>query len=79
MGANTLDGISRVLRLPGVESYTYKGFHARNLIVADVDFLLAFTFGPGASPKDGGTAHTWRNSKAALKLHVPLVELERKL
>lgn len=79
MGANTLDGISRVLKLPGVESHVYEGFHARNLLIADVDFLLAFTFSPGAWPKDGGTAHTWRNSRAALKLHVPLTELERDL
>lgn len=77
MGSNTLDGISRALKLLGVESHVYKGFHARNLVVADVDFLLAFTFGPGAWPKAGGTSHTWRHSSAAEKLHISLIELER--
>lgn len=50
-------------------------FHARNLEVGKVDVVLAYTFGEGAAPADGGTAHTWRNSSAPRKVHVPLGQL----
>ena len=50
-----------------------KGFHARNLQVGDVDYIIAYTFGESKSePKDGGTMHTWKNSKALIKIHVPI-------
>lgn len=64
------------------------GFHARNLLVGDVDLLVAYTFGTRtclvtsssdawknhtlAGLKDGGTAHTWDNSNAPIKLHTNL-------
>jgi hypothetical protein len=64
------------------------GFHARNLLVGNVDLLVAYTFGtstclvkqqdPGwknhvlAGLKNGGTAHTWDNSNAPVKLHTNL-------
>lgn len=50
-----------------------KGFHARNLQVGDVDHLIAYTFGESLfEPKDGGTLHTWKNSRAKVKQHIPI-------
>lgn len=54
---------------------TSSGFLHRNLLVGRCDFLLAFTFGAGGVPKDGGTKHTWDKSSAPRKLHVPLASL----
>lgn len=52
---------------------THKGFHARNTALAkDVDVLVAFSWGQGVCPVDGGTADTWRKCNARRKLHVPL-------
>lgn len=56
---------------------THDGFHARNLLVGQVDVVLAATFGKGNVPSDGGTAHTWRNSPAKVKIHIPIGELQR--
>ena len=56
----------------GAAVTTSSGFLHRNLLVGRCDFLLAFTFGPGAVPKDGGTKHAWDKSSAPRKFHVPL-------
>lgn len=48
------------------------GFKARNLRVAQCDMLIAYTFGDGDAPKDGGTRHTWDHSTAPTKIHIPL-------
>lgn len=50
------------------------GFWDRNTdIAADAkDLLIAFTWGEGKAPTDGGTADTWRKSSAKEKIHVPL-------
>jgi hypothetical protein len=54
-------------------SYTISnGFHARNLEVGKTDAIIAYTWGEGSTPQDGGTAHTWRNSDAPVKVHRPL-------
>lgn len=50
----------------------HDGFHARNLLVGQVDILIAFTWGEGDTPKDGGTAHTWNHSPAPKKVHISL-------
>jgi DNA helicase II / ATP-dependent DNA helicase PcrA len=66
----------------------YSSFWKRNLQVGKVDTLMAFTFGPHSSvnvesdkswsdPKlagvyPGGTSHTWKNSKAPVKIHYSL-------
>lgn len=52
-----------------------QGFHNRNGSVGKVDRLIAFTFGTGDVPKDGGTKNTWDNSKAPVKIHVSLRSL----
>lgn len=54
---------------------TYSGFKVRNLQVGKADALLAFTWGEGGTPADGGTAHTWGHSIALKKHHVSLTEL----
>jgi hypothetical protein len=54
---NSLSEIQTAI-LEGAEYYAFKGFHARNAIVAKSDFLLAMTFGNKHEVKDGGTAHT---------------------
>lgn len=74
----------------GAKTTVSQGFHARNILVGKVDLLLAYTFGthsslvkqqhPGwkqyqlAGLKDGGTAHTWDNSPAPIKLHTNLMD-----
>ena len=51
----------------------YQGMFARNKLVArDAEALLAYTFGEGDAPADGGTKDTWDKCRAATKLHVPL-------
>lgn len=51
----------------------YGGMFARNALVArDAEALIAYTFGPGDVPADGGTRDTWDKCKAESKLHVPL-------
>ncbi len=53
-----------------------KGFHARNNLVADVDIILAYTWGDSldmpTNGTKGGTADTWNKSRATSKLHFPL-------
>lgn len=48
------------------------GFKERNIEVGKADIIWAFTWGEGAVPKEGGTKHTWDNSKAPIKIHYPL-------
>lgn len=51
------------------------GFKARNLQVARyVDYLIAYTFGEGSIPKDGGTLHTWKACPSSKK-HYPIDKL----
>ena len=45
------------------------GFKSRNLLVGKVDAIIAYTFGEGDVPKDGGTKHTWDYSTAPIKIH----------
>ncbi len=47
-------------------------FKERNLLVSQSDYMIAFTFGDGDEPKDGGTLHTWKQSNATTKIHIPL-------
>jgi hypothetical protein len=45
----------------------------RNLgIGKDLHLLIAFTWGSGTEPDDGGTAHCWKHSSAPKKIHIPL-------
>ena len=75
MKGTTMDGIRRALD-QGADAKAYKDFKIRNLEVAKCDLMIAFTWGESKDkPKDGGTSHTWNNSNATVKIHVPLKEL----
>jgi hypothetical protein len=81
---NSLIQLQRALDKGAVTTVS-AGFHQRNILVGNVDILIAFTFGTKSSTgqssageaglKDGGTAHTWDHSDASLKIHHNLHEL----
>lgn len=55
------------------EAPGYGAMFARNLLVArNAKALIAYTFGEGTEPADGGTRDTWNKSSAIDKLHVSL-------
>lgn len=58
----------------GATVFVHEGFHARNSFVAESDYLLAFTWGSGDVPKEGGTMDTWSKCKGS-KYHIPLESL----
>ena len=70
----TLSGIQRAID-KGAKYHEYSGFHERNFLVGQCKLLIAMTWGEGETPKDGGTLHTWNNSNAEKKIHVPLSTL----
>lgn len=49
----------------------YIGMFARNAKVATAEAVLAYTFGQGSTPEDGGTKDTWDKCKG-VKVHIPL-------
>lgn len=53
----------------------YSAMFARNAKVAkDADSVLAYTFGLGDTPRDGGTLHTWYLINTSDKTHVSLLD-----
>jgi len=68
---NTLSEISNALAVGAKIGCDAGGFHKRNTLVSQVDFLIAFTWSDGDVPKDGGTANTWKKCRSR-KLHIPL-------
>jgi len=72
---STLKSLHALKQEPKVEMFVYKGFFARNREVAkDCDFAIAFTWGEGDAPRDGGTLHTWRMITSP-KIHYPIGSL----
>ena len=55
----------------GANLLVHSGFHDRNSHVATSDYLLAFTWGSGDVPMEGGTMDTWKKCRGR-KYHVPL-------
>lgn len=48
-------------------------FFARNMEVAKAaDACLAYTWGSGSEPADGGTKHTWNHFKGKRRVHISL-------
>lgn len=51
-------------------------FFKRNILVAkDATSVLAFTWGEGFAPENGGTKHTWNLINSDKKTHIPLAFL----
>lgn len=74
---DTLSQLTQVLQMPNVHvAYEpvmpgYKGMFARNAKVSKVEKMLAYTFGIGDCPADGGTLDTWNKCQGE-KTHVSL-------
>lgn len=74
--------LREVVRAPGVTVYEepirpgYGAMFARNKKIARLaDSVLAYTFGQGEAPADGGTLDTWQQINCADKAHVNLIQL----
>jgi hypothetical protein len=65
-----------VQKLPNVTLDTSaSGFHNRNTLVSQSDYLMAFCFAGkngNVSPTEGGTADTWNKSKTVYKVFIDL-------
>ena len=73
-GASHLDLLA-LKSLPGAQLKVGHGFHQRNIVLAQylgTGHLLAYTFGVGGGPADGGTLHTWNCATKAHKQHIPI-------
>lgn len=87
LGPATLPQIGEAIR-KGATIDVSDGFFTRNRLVADCDYLLAFTFStlpsgnnikaiiPNSNQTDitlqGGTGNTWKISTNSIKIHVPI-------
>ena len=76
LGINTLNEIAMVLEGGAVVTYEpalhgYSGMFARNAKVARSAEMLAYTFGAGDVPADGGTKDTWDKCRGK-RTHVTL-------
>ena len=58
----------------GAVTQVHNGFLKRNCSVAMSEYLVAFTWGKGSVPKEGGTLDTWMKCKGR-KVHIPLDSL----
>ena len=74
-GIDSIKQLDKAINSDNCFTKTYNGFKQRNLIVGKVDMLIAFTFGIGNTPADGGTSHTWNNSNSPDKLHISLNDI----
>lgn len=81
MGGGSLDTLAQIENciergVPFTIQPTAKGYaamSARNkLVAAECDHLMAFTFGRGDVPADGGTKMTWDMASHAERLHFSL-------
>lgn len=73
-GMNPFNDIKKAINIGAKIVDKYKGFHARNIEVGKVDYLIAFTF-CDKFPTTGGTKFTWNNSKCENKIHFNLHKL----
>jgi hypothetical protein len=72
IGRNTLAELHTAIQL-GAAVVNHQGFHARNAIVAKSPFVVAFTWGKGDIPAQGGTRHTW-NLCTEERRHISLAD-----
>lgn len=67
----------RLAEALGATLTTHAGFHKRNdQVAADCDRMIAFSWGDGDAPTDGGTAYTWNKAAGKIRIHVPLASLK---
>lgn len=59
LGTDSLGDIQKLMEMDTTEVHVGKGFHERNGKVAKSEYMLAYTWGRGDEPDDGGTKHTW--------------------
>jgi hypothetical protein len=71
IGRNSLSDLQEAMDR-GAEVLTYNDFFARNRQVAKAERMIAFTFGEGPTPKEGGTKYTWDRCTSKDKIHVTL-------
>lgn len=78
IGIDSLMDIADAAGLPGCygsfqpAQAGYGGLFVRNgLVAAEAEELLAYTFGPGDQPADGGTLDTWNKCKG-VRTHITL-------
>ena len=75
---DTLEEIDLVLRGGATHTYQmeaqgYRGMFARNaLVAAEAEGMIAFTFGKGEIPADGGTLDTWNKFQSQFKKHLSI-------
>jgi hypothetical protein len=75
---NSLEHLHYATQHPDCTIVVTKGFKNRNTKVAKVDRVIAFTFGRGEIPKDGGTKDTWDKAvrNGAICKHFSLTEVK---
>jgi hypothetical protein len=77
LNVDTLSQIEQVTTMDNVagsfepEMVGYRGMFNRNAKVAVADEMLAYTFGVGGVPADGGTKDTWDKCRGK-RTHIPL-------
>lgn len=80
-GVNSLEQLKQALDKGAFMSFEdskegHAGMFIRNTKVANVaTAAVAYTFGAGSKPDDGGTLDTWEQIKSNDKIHVPLHNL----
>ena len=70
---NSLWQIEKAIEL-GAQTYYHDGFFRRNDLIAETDFMIAFTFGIN-QPKPGGTKDTWDKFKSTNKIHFNIAKV----
>jgi hypothetical protein len=80
MGIDTLAQIEDARDRGAELVYIPGGFHARNLRVGQVDWLICLHWnGAQATKPKGGSLHTWNNSRAQKKTYIALESLQSRI
>jgi hypothetical protein len=78
IGVNTLTQIEMARQAGAILDTSRKGFHSRNTLVAQSQYVLAFTWQLNYEhddiPNDGGTLDTWKKTKG-IKKHINLFKI----
>lgn len=84
IGINSIQELITVSTMPGVRTHAepvahgYGAMFSRNKKVAQaVNGVIAYTFGEGDQPADGGTLNTWNQIKSADRAHIALDSLAK--